>query len=163
VGGELVTFAERMREGLLAASVGIGLEVLGELMAAEVSELAGPRGKHDADRAAYRHGEQDGAVVLGGRTVAVRRPRVRSVDGAEVHLASYDSLTEVDLLTEHTVAAMLAGLSTRRYAAALEPAAPRCRPPRRRPATRPRRAGSSPRPHSVWPRCGPRTCPVNAG
>ncbi len=121
MGEELVTFAERMREGLLAASVGIGLEVLGELMAAEVSELAGPRGKHDAGRGAYRHGEQDGAVVLGGRKVAVRRPRVRSVDGAEVHLASYDSLTEVDLLTEHTGAAMLAGLSTRCYAAALEP------------------------------------------
>src|SRR5664280_1661967 len=35
VGAELLAFAERMREGLLAASVGIGLEVLGELMTAE--------------------------------------------------------------------------------------------------------------------------------
>ena len=121
-GEELVTFAERMREGLLAASVGIGLEVLAELMATEVTEVAGPRGKHNPEgRAAYRHGEQDGAVVLGGRKIAIRRPRVRSIDGAEQHLSSYDALTEVDLLTEHTVGAMLAGLSTRRYAAALEP------------------------------------------
>jgi hypothetical protein len=121
-GEELVTFAERMREGLLAASVGIGLEVLAELMATEVTEVAGPRGKHSLKgRAAYRHGEQDGAVVLGGRKIAIRRPRVRSIDGAEQHLSSYDALTEVELLTEHTVAAMLAGLSTRRYAAALEP------------------------------------------
>ena len=40
VGAELLAFAERMREGLLAASVGIGLEVLGELMTAEVVELS---------------------------------------------------------------------------------------------------------------------------
>ena len=41
---QLGLFAERMREGLLAASVTIGLEVMGELLAAEVSELAGPKG-----------------------------------------------------------------------------------------------------------------------
>jgi len=46
---------------------------------------------------------------------------VRGVDGQEVHLASYDTFAQVDLLAEHTVAAMLAGLSTRRYGTALEP------------------------------------------
>src|SRR5664280_809694 len=121
VGAELLAFAERMREGLLVASVGIGLEVLGELMTAEVVELAGPRGKHDPARDAYRHGVEDGSVTLGGRRVPVARPRVRSLAGEEVHLASYDTLTAVDLRTEHTVAAMLAGLSTRRYGAGLEP------------------------------------------
>ena len=60
VGAELLAFAERMRQGLLAASVGIGLEVLGELMTAEVVELAGPRGKHDPARDAYRHGVEEG-------------------------------------------------------------------------------------------------------
>jgi hypothetical protein len=39
-------FAERMREGVLAASVPIGLEVLDELMQSEVVELAGPKVKH---------------------------------------------------------------------------------------------------------------------
>ncbi|MHB8340871.1 MAG: IS256 family transposase [Mycobacteriales bacterium] len=122
VGEELVGFATRMREGLLAASVGIGLEVMGELMEAEVRELAGPRGKHQGtDRAAYRHGSEDGAVVLGGRKLGVRRPRVRAVTDAELHLESYDTFAKLDLLTEHTVAAMLAGLSTRCYSAGLEP------------------------------------------
>ena len=110
-----------MREGLLAASVGIGLEMLGELMTAEVVELAGLRGKHDPARDAYRHGVEDGSVTLRGRRVPVARPRVRSLAGEEVHLASYDTLTAVDLRTEHPVAAMLAGLSTRRYGAGLEP------------------------------------------
>jgi len=110
VGDQLELFAARMREGLLAASVAIGLDVMGELMAAEVTELAGPKGKHNpAGRTAYRHGDEDGTVVLGGRKLPVRRPRVRGVDGREVHLASYDTFAQVDLLAEHTVAAMLAG------------------------------------------------------
>jgi transposase-like protein len=115
-----------MREGLLAASVAIGLEVMGELVEAEVSELAGPKGKHDPARRVYRHGSEDGRVTLGGRRVPVRRPRVRTLadqDGAEreVRLESYDTFASVDLLSDRMVAAMLAGLSGRRYERALEP------------------------------------------
>jgi putative transposase len=39
----------------------------------------------------------------------------------EVRLESYDTLASVDLLAGHMVASMLAGLSGRRYQAALEP------------------------------------------
>ena len=106
VGDQLELFAARMREGPLAASAAIGLDVMGELMAAEVTELAGPKGKHNpASGTAYRHGDEDGTVVLGGRKLPVRWPRVRGVDGQEVHLASYDTFAQVDLLA----AAMLAG------------------------------------------------------
>ena len=119
-------FAERMREGLLAASVAIGLEVMGELAEAEVVELAGPKGEHDPGRAVYRHGSEAGRVILGGRRVPVRRPRLRTVadeDGAdrEVRLESYDTFASVDLLSERMVASVLAGLSGRRYERALEP------------------------------------------
>lgn len=122
VNAEVLLFAARMKEGLLAASVAIGLEVMGELMDAEVTEIAGPKGQHNkTDRAAYRHGREDGMVTMGGRRLGVRRPRVRSVTGGEVQLESYDTFADVDLLAEHTVAAMLAGLSTRRYPIGLEP------------------------------------------
>ena len=47
--GELAGAA---KEGLLALSVGVGLGVLHELMAAEVEEVVGPKGKHDPDRTA---------------------------------------------------------------------------------------------------------------
>jgi hypothetical protein len=40
---QLGLFAERMREGLLAALVAIGLEVMSELQKAEAVELAGPK------------------------------------------------------------------------------------------------------------------------
>ncbi len=118
---QLGLFAEQMREGLLAASVAIGLEVMGELLEAEVSELAGPKGKHVTARTVYRHGSEAGRVTLGGRRVPVRRPRARTVDGAEVRLESYEAFASVDLLSEQMVASMLAGLSGRRYREVLEP------------------------------------------
>lgn len=126
VSDQLEHFAAQMRQGLLAASVSIGLEVMGELMDAEVTELAGPKGKHNSDRAAYRHGSEAGKVTLGGRRVPVSRPRVRSVaepdgEAREVHLESYDTFASVDLLADHMIASMLAGLSTRRYGSGLEP------------------------------------------
>ncbi len=75
--GELVGAA---REGLLALSVGVGLGVVHELMELEVDEVVGPKGKHNPDRAAKRHGHEDGSMTLGGRRVAVRRPRMRTAD-----------------------------------------------------------------------------------
>lgn len=120
--GHLATFTAHLREGLLAASTAVGLEVLDELMGAEVAALAGPKGRHRPDRAAYRHGTDAGTVTLGGRRLAVRRPRVRSADGAsELPLASYETARSTDLLAEGIVARMLAGLSTRRYGVGLEP------------------------------------------
>jgi putative transposase len=126
VSEQLEAFAAQMRHGLLAASVAIGLDVMGELVDAEVTDVAGPKGHHDADRVAYRHGTEDGKVTLGGRRIPVRRPRVRTVadeDGVEreVRLESYDTFASVDLLADHMVASMLAGLSGRRYPSALEP------------------------------------------
>lgn len=119
----LAVFAAHMTQGLLAASTAVGLEVMGELMDVEVAELVGPKGRHDPRRVAMRHGSEQGTVTLGGRRLGVRRPRVRSTGtGAhEVQLESYTAFTSTDLLAEGIVARMLAGLSTRRYPAGLEP------------------------------------------
>jgi putative transposase len=120
--GHLATFAAHMREGLLAASTAVGLEVFEELMTSEVDALAGPKGKHSSGRSAYRHGSETGSVTLGGRRLAIRRPRVRSSDGeTELPLTSYEAASATDLLADGIVARMLAGLSTRRYGAGLEP------------------------------------------
>jgi putative transposase len=96
--------------------------VIGVLFEESVCALAGPKGKHHPGRTAVRHGGEDGSVVLGGRKVAVRRPRVRSADGErELTLPAYELFSSTDLLGELTVARMLAGLSTRRYRLGLEP------------------------------------------
>src|SRR2546426_1294808 len=117
--GELVGAA---KEGLLALSVGVGLGVLGELMEEEVDDVVGPKGKHDADRSAVRHGHEDGEVTLGGRRVAVKRPRVRSADGeAEVPLCTYQHFADRDPLGRLVLEQMLAGVSTRRFDRTREP------------------------------------------
>src|SRR5256714_13211914 len=117
--GELVGVA---KEGLLALSVGVGLGVLAELMEEEVVEVVGGKGKHDPERAAVRHGHEAGEVTLGGRRVAVERPRVRSADGeAEVRLTTYEHFADRDRLSRVVLERMLAGVSTRRYRRTQEP------------------------------------------
>ena len=114
--------AENMQAGLLALAVGAGLQVMQALMDADVTELAGPKGRHDQARTAVRHGREGGSVTLGGRRVAVTRPRVRAADGSgELSVPSYELFTSTEVLGKMAMEKMLAGLSTRRYPVGLEP------------------------------------------
>jgi putative transposase len=118
----MAEIAENMQEGLLALAVGAGLQVMQALMEADVTELAGPKGRHDGARTAVRHGRERGSVTLGGRRVPVTRPRVRAADGSgELPVASYELFTSTEILGKLAMEKMLAGLSTRRYAVGLEP------------------------------------------
>ena len=118
----LAELAGAAREGLLALAVGTGLGVLGELLAADVDRLVGPKGRHNPDRTAVRHGSQPGQVSLGGRRVRVDRPRVRSTDGTrEVPVPTWEAFASTEVLGQLAVERMLARLSTRRYPAGLEP------------------------------------------
>ncbi len=118
----ITDLAETAREGLLALAVGTGLQVMQVLMDEDVTAVAGPKGKWDRDRVATRHGHDDGEVSLGGRRVPIRRPRVRSADGAtEVAVPSYELFTSTEILGRMAMERMLAKLSTRRYRAGLEP------------------------------------------
>jgi putative transposase len=118
----MAEIAENMQEGLLALAVGAGLQVMQTLMEADVTALAGPKGRHDPVRVAVRHGREQGSVTLGGRRVAVSRPRVRAADGSgELPVASYELFSATDVLGRMAMEKMLAGLSTRRYPVGLEP------------------------------------------
>ncbi|WP_437126118.1 IS256 family transposase [Mycolicibacterium frederiksbergense] len=114
--------AGNMSEGLLALAVGAGLQVMAALMEADVTALAGPKGRHDQARTAVRHGRERGSVTLGGRRVPVTRPRVRAADGTgELAVASYELFSSTEILGRLAMEKMLAGLSTRRYPVGLEP------------------------------------------
>jgi putative transposase len=118
----LAELAGAAREGLLALAVGTGLQVLQAMLGEDVDRLVGPKGRHQPDRAAVRHGIQPGRVTLGGRRVRVDRPRVRSADGAaELPLPTWAAFSGNELLDQLALERMLAKLSTRRYAAGLEP------------------------------------------
>jgi len=114
--------ADELREGLLALAVGTGLQVMDAILEESVTVLCGPKGQHDPERRAIRHGHEDGSVALGGRKVPVRRPRVRSSDGSgEVAIPAYEHFSSTEVLGQLAMEKMLAKLSTRRYKLGLEP------------------------------------------
>ncbi len=117
----LADVAGAAREGLLAMSVAVGLRVMAEMMESEMTATVGAKHAKLAGRTASRHGTGDGSVVLGGRRVAVRRPRARTTGGEEVALESYSTFAADDLLGQVVMERMLAGLATRRHRSANEP------------------------------------------
>jgi transposase-like protein len=91
-------------------------QMMSEVMAAEVSELCGP--KHSpADGDTYRAGSSPGRVLHEGQREEVTRPRVRCrlSDGSsqEVSLATYQSACDPQQLKASILTALMAGVSTR--------------------------------------------------
>ena len=118
----LAELAGEVQEGLLALAVGTGLQVMAAMMEADVTAVCGPKGRHDPERTATRHGHGAGSVSLGGRRVPVSRPRTRATDGSgELPVASYELFSQTEVLGRMAMERMLAGLSTRRYPVGLEP------------------------------------------
>ena len=70
--------------------------------------LCGPRYAHHADRPASRAGTVPSEVVLGGRKVAMQRPRVRA-KGREVPLPTFPAVAQADPLKRRVVEQMLVG------------------------------------------------------
>ncbi len=92
------------------------------IMEEDVSAACGPKGRHDADRTATRHGHGAGSVSLGGRRVPVTRPRMRASDGSgELAVPAYELFSDTEVLGRMALERMLGGLSTRRYGVGLEP------------------------------------------
>ena len=60
----LTDIAGAAREGLLAMSVAAGMAVMQTMFEAEIAAACGPKGRHDPDRGAVRHGAGKGSVVL---------------------------------------------------------------------------------------------------
>jgi putative transposase len=147
----LADIAGAAREGLMAMSVAAGLAVMAAMFDAEISQVCGPKGRHDTNRAAVRHGAGRGSVTLGGRRVAVSRPRARTVDGHEVPLASYTHFAAEDQLTEVVMERMLAGVATRGHARTAEPVSEKVSAHRNPRASRRSRAGSCARRRPRWP------------
>jgi hypothetical protein len=69
----LAELAGAAHEGLLALAVETGLQVLQAMLDQDVARLVGPKGRHNPDRSAVRHGTEPGQVTLGGRRVRIRR------------------------------------------------------------------------------------------
>jgi transposase-like protein len=110
-----------VKDGLLGFCADVGLVVMQQMMAAELTARIGPKHAKIPHRGANWHGTTTGSVVLGSRTVAVDRPRARTKDGAEVELASWAVFSSRDLLTQLVCERMIAGVATRRHGDVSEP------------------------------------------
>jgi putative transposase len=112
------------RTALREIVVGAGFQVLRAMLEEDRETLCGPRYQQADTRRAYRHGSEEAPVVLGGRKVRVKKLRVRSAQGGEMALPTWQDITREDPLEERAVEQMLVGVSTRRYARSLEPLPP---------------------------------------
>lgn len=97
-----------------------GKAVLSAMMETERTALCGPKGRPDAARTAYRGGHTRSQVVLGGRRIAIARPRARAVDAGELSLPTFTWASTADPLDRATIGAIAAGVSTRRYEGTLD-------------------------------------------
>jgi len=116
----LVDLLVDTRAELMALAVTSGLKVLTTMLEDDRIGICGPRYAHQAERQASRAGTVPSEVVLGGRKVAIRRPRVRR-DGTEVPLPTFAAFADSDPLNRRVVEQMLVGVATRQYARSLEP------------------------------------------
>lgn len=120
----LLAMLEDTQSAFFGLCVTAGKQVLEAMMEADRTALCGPAGQRDAARIAGRAGSAASRVVLGGREIALRRLRVRSQADGELSLPSFAAAAARDPLDRHTLAAMAAGVSMRRYGQSLDPLPP---------------------------------------
>lgn len=104
-----------LREGLMELCLRCGAEAFNQMLLDEAEEKAGPKGKHNPARKAHHWGTAPSEVVLGGSKVAVERPRVRSTDGEELSLPSFEAASREEILEATMMEAIICGVSSRSY------------------------------------------------
>ena len=116
----LVELLVDTRTELFELAMRSGLRVFTAMLEEDRTAICGPRYAHQPDRVASRAGTVASEVVLGGRKVAIQRPRVRTAAG-EVALPTFQMMAQTDPLDRRVVEQMLVGVATRQYARSLEP------------------------------------------
>ena len=116
----LVDLLVDARAELMELAIASGLKVLTTMLEEDRTAICGPRYAHQPEHESSRAGTVPSEVVLGGRKVALRRPRVRA-NGAEVPLPTFQLMAREDPLNRRVVEQMLVGVATWQYARSLEP------------------------------------------
>ena len=109
-----------VRHAFYGLCVQAGQQVLAAMMEADRVALCGAKGVPDGARRAVRGGSTRSRVVLSGQRIGIKRPRVRALDAGELALPTYTWAAGADPLNAATMAAIAAGVSTRRYAGTLD-------------------------------------------
>lgn len=107
----LVEIAE---EGLSAMFYHLGVEVVKQILEQDVTEIVGPKGRHNKGRTANRHGTEQTKVVLNDKKISIQKPRVRS-EGHDVQIPSLVFFQSEDPMDRTMLSRLLCGVSTRKY------------------------------------------------
>jgi putative transposase len=108
--------------GLLSMSVTMTVATIESWLSDEADALAGPRGRNDPNRTFTRRGSAPSPLVIAGRKITVRRPRLLSVaTGTEFVLPTYTLLANTESLAVDALRAVDSGVRTRTYAGHLAP------------------------------------------
>jgi putative transposase len=122
----LLLAMDATKKGLMGFVQQIGMTILQELLATEAALIAGPKGKHVAERTHHHWDTARASVAFGGRNVVVEHPRVRERGKGkrEVALPSMEALREGDPLSARVAEQIALGVSTRGYDRSLDPIEP---------------------------------------
>ena len=96
-----------------------GIATLSSMLEADAVQICGPRHGRDPERTGHRWGRTKGKIGFHGGTVPLDRPRVRSRDGGEVRLPSWEAAQAEDWLGRWAMNLMLINVSTRRFGRAV--------------------------------------------
>lgn len=96
-----------------------GLELMQLIMDNEVRQLAGERYQRRTTEQPFRWGREKGFLVVDGQKVPIERPRMRSDEGREQPLGSYELFRRSEPLDEAVWDKLMLGLSTRNYSKAV--------------------------------------------
>ena len=92
-----------------------GMEALGEMMDHDVRVICGPRHARGHDRRGHRWGKTRGKIGFHGGKVEIERPRLRSFEGKEQALPSWEAAVAEDWLGKWAMNQMLINVSTRKF------------------------------------------------
>ena len=96
-----------------------GIATLSRMMTEDAERLCGPRHGRSGTRTGHRWGRTKGKIGFHGGTVPVERPRVRSRDGTELPLPSWEAAQAEDWLGQWAMNLMLINVSTRKFGRAV--------------------------------------------
>lgn len=116
-----VALLEQCRQITEQAIDEAGRLMLMAILQASAEQLTGPQSGGRAKPAGHlRHGSQPGSVYLGASKVRIERPRVRTRDGKEAKILAYETLRTDEAACAKVHHAVVSGLSSRKYKAAVE-------------------------------------------